>query len=87
MGFWAKLRGLEDLTKSFLVQQALKGNRRGGWRPDTRRPVSFYLLGLIFSQLRVVCLSPYEVVLFQTVFSLAFFRAFRISMIVNLYFF
>lgn len=83
LAFWAKLRGLEDFTKSFLVRQALKGYRRGSWRPDTRRPVSFQLLGRLCHQLQSVCSSPYEVVLFRAAFSLAFFGAFRISELVS----
>lgn len=80
--FWARLRGLVDFTKSFLVRQALKGYKRGTWRPDTRRPVSFQLLGLICGSLRSVCLSAYEEVLFRAAFTLAFFGAFRISELV-----
>lgn len=83
VGFWAKMRGIGDFTKSFLIRQALKGYRRGSWRPDARRPVSFQLLGLICDHLRAECSSPYEVVLFRAAFTLAFFGAFRISELVS----
>lgn len=79
------MRGFEDFAKSFLVRQALKGYRKGTWWPDKRRPVSFNLLGLIFCQLRVVCSSPYEVVLFREAYSMEFCGACQISELVARY--
>ncbi|XP_066451040.1 uncharacterized protein [Eleutherodactylus coqui] len=44
VAFGCKLKGVVDVTKNFIVRQALKGFRRGKGRPDTRRPVSFGIL-------------------------------------------
>lgn len=65
------------------MRQALKGYRRAKPGRDSRRPVSFQLLGRIVGCLDNVCLPGYEVVLFKAAFALAFFGAFRISELVS----
>lgn len=72
LAFLFKLLGLRDCTTDFLVQQAVKGYRRGRRPVDGHRPVSFNLLSSLFWVLSEVCLSAYEAILFQTAFSLAF---------------
>ncbi|CAJ0927872.1 unnamed protein product [Ranitomeya imitator] len=44
LAFGFRLRGCHDLTKSFLVKQAVKGLKRACTRGDRRRPVSFEIL-------------------------------------------
>ncbi|XP_075684263.1 uncharacterized protein LOC142652502 [Rhinoderma darwinii] len=83
LAFGFKLRGLRDVSKEFLVGQALKGLRRGRVEADRRRPVSFALLGSLGLSLVSVCRSPFEVELFQLAFSLAFFGALRIGELVS----
>lgn len=83
MAFLYKLRGLRDVSKEFLVRQAMKGFRRGRVVRDTRRPVSFELLQDLVGILHRVCSSPYEVHLFTAAFSLAFFGALRIGELVS----
>ncbi|XP_075688660.1 uncharacterized protein LOC142657510 [Rhinoderma darwinii] len=83
LAFWFKKKGEEDVTKSFLVRQAMKGFRRGSAVRDLRKPVSFELLVAICDLLREVCVSAFEVRLFTLAFSLAFFGAFRISELVS----
>lgn len=39
--FHLLLRGREDVTKDFVIRQALKGWRKEGVRKESRRPVSF----------------------------------------------
>ncbi|CAN2390367.1 hypothetical protein PRIEUP_LOCUS403, partial [Pristimantis euphronides] len=83
IAFGCKWRGGQDVTKHFLVRQALRGLRRGKVRKDTRRPVSFQLLGDIGGMLGNVCSSEYEVRLFRLAFSWAFFGALRVGELVS----
>lgn len=73
MAFWFKLRGLPDVTKSFLVRQAVRGFRKGCVVRDLRRPVSYELLLQLHSALAGHCFSQYEFCLFKCAFALAFF--------------
>ncbi|CAN2389032.1 hypothetical protein PRIEUP_LOCUS17151, partial [Pristimantis euphronides] len=83
IAFGYKWRGGEDVTKHFLVRQALRGFRRGKVKKDTRRPVSFQLLWDIGGVLGNVCSSEYEVRLFRLAFSWAFFGALRVGELVS----
>ncbi|CAN2387662.1 hypothetical protein PRIEUP_LOCUS11981 [Pristimantis euphronides] len=83
IAFGCKWRGGQDVTKHFLVRQALRGFRKGKARKDTRRPVSFQLLGDTGGVLGNVCSSEYEVRLFRLAFSWAFFGALRVGELVS----
>eukprot|EP00079_Xenopus_tropicalis_P019702 XP_012809685.1 PREDICTED: uncharacterized protein LOC105945641 [Xenopus tropicalis] len=83
LAFQFKLLGEEDLTKEFLIRQALKGIKKGRRSQDARRPISFELLGRMQAALGSCCRSTYEVVLFRAAFALAFFGAFRVGEIVS----
>ncbi|XP_053323805.1 uncharacterized protein LOC128497668 [Spea bombifrons] len=83
LAFYFKMHGEVDLTKEFLVSQAMKGYRRGCRRVDSRRPVTFDLLGRLCVCLPGVCFSEFEVCLFRLSFVLAFFGAFRVSELVS----
>lgn len=83
LAFWFKLRNLQDVTKTFLVRQAMRGFRRGLRVRDSRRPVSYELLLALGDELKGVCTDGYEACLFRAAFSLAFFGAFRISELVS----
>ncbi|XP_075711227.1 uncharacterized protein LOC142747971 [Rhinoderma darwinii] len=83
LAFGFKLRGFRDVSKEFLVGQALKGLRRGRVESDGRRPVSFALLASLGLSLGSVCRSSSEMELFQLAFSLAFFGALRIGELVS----
>ncbi|XP_044151282.1 uncharacterized protein LOC122939275 [Bufo gargarizans] len=78
IAFHFKLRGWSDVTKHFVIRQALKGWRKEYVSRESRRPVSFGLLGKLISLLPQVCSSPFEVSLFSGSFSLAFFAALRV---------
>ncbi|XP_053321351.1 uncharacterized protein LOC128492713 [Spea bombifrons] len=82
LAFYFKLQGARDITKEFLVGKAMKGYRRGGYRPDSRRPVTFRLLERICGCLCSICSSGFKVGLFHLSFLLAFFGAFRIGELV-----
>ncbi|XP_073484962.1 uncharacterized protein [Aquarana catesbeiana] len=83
LAFWLKFQGLPDFTKDFWVRQGMKGYRRAKPGRDSRRPVSFQLLGQLVGCLNNVCSTGYEAVLFRAAFALAFFGAFRISELVS----
>lgn len=83
LAFLCKMLGWPDVTKMFVVRQALKGLRKGVARVDKRRPVSWDLLRAIMGRLSVVCPSGYEQVLFKAAFALAFYGAFRLSELVS----
>lgn len=83
LAFLFKLQGQQDVTKDFWVRQALKGYRKRGIKRDSRRPVTFEVLGSIIEKLGEVCSSEYEITLFKVAFVLAFFGAFRISELVS----
>ncbi|KAM8960554.1 uncharacterized protein RCH25_036277 [Pelodytes ibericus] len=78
-----KFSGDPDVTKEFLVRQALRGYRRGFKQLDSRRPVTFSILLRILEALPLVCSSPFENVLFALAFSWAFFGAFRVGELVS----
>lgn len=64
LSFGFNLRGCQDVTKSFLVLQDLKGWRRPHVVEDTRRPMSFQLLQELGEHLGGICSLGYEVVPF-----------------------
>lgn len=83
LAFWFKLQGGKDVTKSFVVWQAMKGYHRGLRSRDLRCPVSVTTLRLILGNLLMVCLVIYERILFQAAFLLAFFGALLIGELVS----
>ena len=83
LAFLFKWQGCPDFTKEFCVRQALKGYRKQGRRADSRRPVSFEILGGIMGELGTLCSSRFEVLLFRAAFALAFFGAFRVGELVS----
>lgn len=82
ISFNFKLRGWVDITKNFVLRQALKGWRREVVRRDCRRPISFSLLIQLLEATASCCSSAYEAVLFQACFCLAFFAALRVGELV-----
>ena len=77
LSYLYKIRGLEDVTKSFLVTKMLEGAARQSQKPDTRAPITLHILGLLLQALERVCASSYEVHLFKAAFCLAFFWFFK----------
>lgn len=80
--FHLLLRGSEDVTKAFVIRQALKGWRKERMATECRRPVSYELLVRFVHVLPALCLSPFEVSLFKASFCLEFFGALRVSELV-----
>lgn len=83
LAFLFQLVGHMYFTKSFVVCRALRGYRKGSSFQDSRRPVSFEVLGTILASLGRVCSLHYQQVLFRAAFVLAFFGAFRVSELVS----
>ncbi|XP_069812353.1 pneumococcal serine-rich repeat protein-like isoform X1 [Dendropsophus ebraccatus] len=84
VSFMLRLWGLADSTKDLAVKLVLRGWKKEVVHRDKRRPISFSLLQQLIVSLRELCSSPYEVVVFQAAFSLAFFGALRVSELVAL---
>ncbi|XP_069840994.1 integrase/recombinase xerD homolog [Dendropsophus ebraccatus] len=82
VAFGLKWRRLPDLTKDFVVAQAVRGFRRGRSTRDTRWPVGFQLLERLGEVVDGICRSPYEAALFRLAFVFAFFGALRIGELV-----
>ncbi|XP_069812345.1 integrase/recombinase xerD homolog [Dendropsophus ebraccatus] len=83
LAYWFKLLGVRDVTKDFVVRQAVMGYRKSRVSRDGRRPVSFDILVRLGSVLGECCSDAYETRLFRAAFSLAFFGAFRVSELVS----
>lgn len=66
--FHLLLRGCVDVTKDFLICQALKGWRKEEARRESRRPISFAILQRIIASLHMICSSDYEYLLFKLFF-------------------
>ncbi|XP_040271178.1 uncharacterized protein LOC120986584 isoform X1 [Bufo bufo] len=82
VAFHFKLRDWPDVTRRFIIRQALRGWRKELVYRECRRPVSFNLLGRLIAKLSDVCRSLFEVALFSASFSIAFFAALRIGELV-----
>lgn len=83
LAFMFQMAGKRDVTKDFRVRRAMRGYRAGRAAADTRRPVSFAVLGEVVTQLENVCRSRFEYVLFRAAFILTFFGAFRVGELVS----
>ncbi|OCT75951.1 hypothetical protein XELAEV_18031137mg [Xenopus laevis] len=81
--FLFKLMGWRDITKEFVVKQAIKGYGREKVTVDRRRPITLNILEGLFEVLKNVVRSSFEASLFRVAFSWAFFGAFRIGELVS----
>ncbi|XP_077311195.1 uncharacterized protein LOC143930594 [Lithobates pipiens] len=79
VSFFLKFFDLPALSSFYTVRQVLKGFRRSHLVRDGRRPISIDLLVKLIQTLPSVCYSPYEILLFNAAFSLAFFGALRLG--------
>lgn len=82
LSFHFKLRGWSDVTKAFVIRQALKGWRKEYVRTEHRRPISYSLLSQLLVATVGQCSSLYEASLFKASFCLAFFAALRVGELV-----
>ncbi|XP_077110356.1 uncharacterized protein LOC143766488 isoform X4 [Ranitomeya variabilis] len=82
LAFYFQLLGWVDVTKTFLIRQALKGWKRVQPSRECRRPISLSLLHTIICSTNEICSSHFESLLLSAAFGLAFFGALRISELV-----
>lgn len=78
-----KLNGWDDPTDNFLLKKLFQGLAKTDCRKDNRLPVTFQKLRQLIAALPAVCSSSYEVKLFTSVYTLAFFGFFRVSELVG----
>ena len=78
-GYCHKLSGFEDPTKVFFVMQMLRGYGKLGFRLDSRLPITLPILHRILPSAVHFCHSQYDIVLFQSMCSLAFFGCMRVG--------
>lgn len=75
-----KLRGIQDNTQSFIVKKALQGlHKKRGVTIDPRIPLTLSILQRVILALPSICRSPYESVLFSTIFSITYHGLLRVS--------
>lgn len=79
VSFYFRVLGWLDVTKDFIITQALKGWKKGTVSRERRRPVSFVLLQRLVSHCSFTCFSNTECLLFSTAFALMFFAALRVG--------
>ena len=82
LGYYHKLRSLEDPTASFVIKKLLEGCRRMRQNHNVRAPITESILQKISSVLHHVCYSPYEASLFRAAYFLAYFGLLQVSEIV-----
>lgn len=82
LAFHFQLRGWENVGQHFVISRLLRGWKKERVVKDSRKPVSFVLLGSLIEASREVCSSPYEAALLSAAFALAFFGAFRVGELV-----
>lgn len=73
VSFHFKLHSWSDVTKCFIVHQALKEWRKEYVQTEHKRPISYALLVQLLAATVSQCSSLYEALLFHTCFCLAFF--------------
>ncbi|XP_044134425.1 uncharacterized protein LOC122926964 [Bufo gargarizans] len=79
VAFFFRLCGWPDVSKHFVIRQAMKGWKKEYVLRDRRRPISFGLLCRLVEVCSGVCASAFEATLFSACFSLAFFAALRVG--------
>ncbi|XP_040283796.1 uncharacterized protein LOC120997666 isoform X1 [Bufo bufo] len=79
VSFFFKLAGCQPFSNQFVVKQFLKGVKRSFRRIDSRRPITFELLGSLVSVLEKCTFSKFEAILFKVAFVVTFFGALRVG--------
>ena len=82
ISFVHKLRNIDDPIESFVIRKILEGFRRLQSKKDLRAPITEDILIRIVQSLPFICYNRYELALFHSVYSLAFFGLFRVGELV-----
>lgn len=84
ISFFLKIHNLTSCLSFSTVRQTLKGYKQGNFSPDDRSPITPDVLTSVCMRTSSICFSIYEAILFNPVFTLAFFTALRISEIISI---
>lgn len=79
IAFVHRSKQLPDNTVHFLVRKSLLGYKKIHSSLDSRRPITYELLGTIHQYAAAVISDPYSLALFRSMFTLAFFAFLRIG--------
>ena len=82
ISFVHKLRNIDDPIESFVIRKILEGFRRLQSKKDLRAPITEDILIRIVQSLPFICYNRYELALFHSVYSLAFFGLLRVGELV-----
>ena len=82
VSFVHKVRNLDDPIESFVLKKLLEGFKRLQSRKDLRAPITEDILVKIVESLPFICYNQYELALFRSVYSLAYFGLFRVGELV-----
>ena len=79
LGYYHRLAGLQDPTKTFYIIEMLKGYGRINRTLDSRLPITLPILVRIMQVSASVCASQYQSCMFKAMCSMAFFGLLRIG--------
>ena len=83
LSFKHKLNEWYDPMEMFMIKKLLEGCKRSRVRHDIRSPVTPNMLRAICDRLPHVCYDSYEVLMFRSVYLLAYYGLMRVSELVN----
>ncbi|OCT57115.1 hypothetical protein XELAEV_18003993mg, partial [Xenopus laevis] len=79
ISFFLKLFDRPDITKKPIVKQLLKGYQKEKPTADKRKPITLAILLHLVRNLRQMCTSEYEYVMFKLLYIVSFFGALRVG--------
>ena len=79
VSFIHKLNGQPDLAKSFIIRKCLLGYNKQFFSADVRKPITLQLLHSLCDVLPCMFSDSYVVLLYKTMFLLAFYAFLRVS--------
>ena len=78
LGYFHRLAGLRDPTKTVCIIEMLKA-RKIGYQLDSRLPITLPILVRIMKGLDIFCVSQYDLFMFKAMCAMAFFAFLRIG--------
>ena len=79
LGYFHRLAGLWDPTKTFYITEMLKGYGKIGYKLDSRLSITLPILVRIMKGLDIFCVSQYDLFMFKAMCAMAFFAFLRIG--------
>ena len=83
LNYLHKLHDFYNLTDNFIIKKVLEGYQRKRRSDDIRAPITYKILESILQTLPIICFDSFEMVLFQALYTLAYFGLMRVSEIVD----